>query len=87
MCDRRQHWVSTRDSSCRERQWGANGWQLTASVGIQKIRVRDSPGSGCLGKGKFRLVECDMTRDDNQIASQIKALVPFVMSGVSKKNT
>jgi hypothetical protein len=87
MCDRRRHRVSTRDSSCRERQRGTNGWQLTASVSIQKIKARDSPRSGCLGKGKFRLVECDMMRDDNPIASQIKASVPFVMSGVSKKNT
>jgi hypothetical protein len=42
-------------------------------VSIQKIKIRSSWGGGFRNKGKGGLVEDDMTRDDDLIASEIKA--------------
>jgi hypothetical protein len=67
-------------------QWGAYRWQLTASVIIQGNKVCNSRSGGSLGKRKGGLVECNMARDDDPIARQVKTPVPFVMSGPRKRH-
>jgi hypothetical protein len=36
-----------------------------------------------LGKGKGDFIEDDMPRDDDSVGRDVKAAVPFVMSGVT----
>jgi hypothetical protein len=74
-------------STYRQRQWGANGWQLTAGLSIQEIEVRDSRRGGFLIKGKGGLVEYDITRDDDPIAGEIKTLISFVVTRIPQKDT
>lgn len=40
-----------------------------------------------VGKGKSRLVEDDMTRNDNTVGSEIEAPVAFVIGGVADEDT
>ena len=58
------------------------------SVGsIQKLKIRRCGRVAALSKGKSRLVEGDMTRDDHSVRGEIKAAVPFMVSGVSQEDT
>jgi len=54
---------------------------------IQKLKIRRCGRGPALSKGKSRLVEGDMTRDDHPVRGEIKAAVPFMVSGISQEDT
>jgi hypothetical protein len=39
------------------------------------------------GEGEGRLVEDDMSRDDDTSSGQVKTAIPLMSEGISKKNT
>jgi hypothetical protein len=73
--------------SCREKllHRSDRSWHSVSS--IQKLKILRCGRGAALSKGKSRLVEGDMTRDDHPVRGEIKAAVPFMVSGISQEDT
>jgi len=73
--------------SCREKllHRSDRSWHSVSS--IQKLKILWCGRGAALSKGKSRLVEGDMTRDDHPVRGEIKAAVPFMVSGISQEDT
>jgi hypothetical protein len=61
-----------------------NRGECTVSrIVLKELKFRWNARTVALDKGKGGFIEDDMPRDDDSVGREVKAAVPFVMSGVS----
>jgi hypothetical protein len=54
-----------------------------SNIVIEELEVRWSTRTMALSKGEGRFIEDDVPGDDDSICGEVKAAVPFVMSGIA----
>jgi hypothetical protein len=62
---------------------GGSAQSVLSRIVLKELKIRWNARTMALDKGKGSFIEDDVPRDDDSVGREVKAAVPFVMSGVT----